>query len=75
MSRGPGRRRARRRIGQQDTAPCVACGIDMTLTDVKVAHHLNGDVDHDLDADHVAIATSISYAVPTETGDFGGISA
>jgi len=53
----------------------VACGIDMTLTDVKVAHHLNGDVDHDLDADHVAIATSISYAVPTETGDFGGISA
>ncbi len=53
----------------------MACGIDMTLTDVAVAHHLNGDVDHDLDADDVAIAPTISYAVPTETGDFGGISA
>jgi len=51
----------------------VACGIDMTLTDVAVAHHLNGDVDHDLDADDVAIAPTISNqsrprpAIPAES--------
>jgi len=43
----------------------------MTLTDVAVAHHLNGDVDHDLDADDVAIAPTISNQsrprIPVET--------
>ena len=53
----------------------MACGIDMTLTDVAVAHHLNGDVDHDLDADDVAIAPTISNQSRPRTGDSGGISA
>jgi len=46
----------------------------MTLTDVAVAHHLNGDVDHDLDADDVAIAPTISNQ-SRPSSDSGGISA
>ena len=47
----------------------------MTLTDVAVAHHLNGDVDHDLDADDVAIAPTISNQSRPSSSDSGGISA
>lgn len=51
-------------LGGQQTAACVICGADMTLTDGEVAQHLDGDgnVDHDLDADHVALAPSDCHA-------------
>ena len=51
-------------LGGQQTAACVICGADMTLTDGEVAQHLGGDgnADHDLDADHVALAPGDCYA-------------
>jgi hypothetical protein len=40
-----------------DLLLCSECGGDMIITDEGVAHHVDGDgsVDHDKDADHVAI--------------------
>jgi len=42
----------------------VICGADMILADGEVAQHLDGDgnLDHDLDADHVALTPSDCYA-------------
>lgn len=41
----------------QETRWCVACGNPMTITSHGIAHHVcDGKVDHDADADHVAIA-------------------
>ncbi len=59
-----GARNANAYIGERDTARCVICDAGMTLTDVDVAHHLDidGNVDHDRDADHVAVAPVDCYA-------------
>src|SRR6266536_4570917 len=51
-------------LGTQQPAACVICGADMILADGEVAQRLDGDgnLDHDLDADHVALTPSDCYA-------------
>jgi len=51
-------------LGTQQPAACVICGADMILADGEVAQHLDGDgnLDHDLDADHIALTPSDCYA-------------
>jgi hypothetical protein len=63
-ARSAGAHDANARLGGQQAAACVICGADMTVSGDEVAVHLDGDgnLDHDLDADHVALAPSDCYA-------------
>lgn len=60
----------------EEELSCAECGQPMFITDDGVSHHFGGpagldDIDHDTDADHVAIADTTPAGAADDTVAFG----
>lgn len=59
------------RLAREAGKHCSECGEPMFITDNGIAHHGSvGEVDHDLDADHVAVDDSVDVLHTVPLGEW-----